>query len=509
MKLTKLPILLGAVLLGGFTACNDIEQADRYEPIEVTAKKNVLIEDFTGQHCVNCPKAADEIQRMQADSTIGEHVIAVSIHGGSMSKHDSETSGLGLATDEGETYNSRWNVKSWPKGLVDRTGGLQDYESWNASVVSRLAETPKVNITADKVAYDEETRTLKLVTSVSGNADVTGELHVWLTESSVTAPQILPFGVTDPNYVHNHVYRAAINGVDGEVLTLESGKSQKKEYTYTFARNYWNAQHAAVVIFFSNSADGVMQVIDAPLFKNGQPVDKDLKSIALDKQSLSLFEGGSETLSCIFTPSDATNKQVSWTSSDTTVATVSAEGVVTGVKAGQATIVATALADPSIQASCAVTVEKKESDNPVQVIFNGKRVHDGDVLEIPMHVIDYGGGMLDLEFGDASHGSDPKFVNTDKENIFGYPVSVKVTLAGDKLQPWSICGLGYNACITMTQMSALCNFNVGPGKSVSSQIHYGGFSIEKKNYGTADIICEANVNGEELKYTLRYVYQPE
>ena len=130
------------MLLGGFTACNDIEQADRYEPIEVTAKKNVLIEDFTGQYCVNCPKAADEIQRMQADSTIGEHVIAVSIHGGSMSKHDSETSGLGLATDEGETYNSRWNVKSWPKGLVDRTGGLQDYESWNASGVSRLAETP-------------------------------------------------------------------------------------------------------------------------------------------------------------------------------------------------------------------------------------------------------------------------------------------------------------------------------------------------------------------------------
>ena len=43
MKLTKLPILLGAVLLGGFTACNDIEQTDRYEPIEVTAKKNVLI----------------------------------------------------------------------------------------------------------------------------------------------------------------------------------------------------------------------------------------------------------------------------------------------------------------------------------------------------------------------------------------------------------------------------------------------------------------------------------
>ena len=108
MKLTK--ILLGALLLGGFTACNDIEQADRYEPIEVTAKKNVLIEDFTGQHCVNCPKAADEIQRMQADSTIGEHVIAVSIHGGSMSKHDSETSGLGLATDEGETYNINADV---------------------------------------------------------------------------------------------------------------------------------------------------------------------------------------------------------------------------------------------------------------------------------------------------------------------------------------------------------------------------------------------------------------
>lgn len=506
MKLTKLLMLL-SVLLGGLTACNDIDLADRFQPIEVTSKKNVLIEDFTGQHCVNCPKAADEIQSLQ--KAYGERLIAVSIHGGSLSIHDSETSGLGLATDEGEAYNKLWDVKSWPKGLVDRAGGLQDYELWSGSVLKRMASTPLVDIKADKLTFDETTRTLKVSTTLTGLADVKGRLQVWLTESGITAPQTLPSGVTDANYTHNHVFRAAVNGTNGEEIALTAGKEEKKEYTYQFARNYWNEKNCAVVILYANDQDGVMQVIDAPLYKNGQPVDKDLQSIQIDREKLDLFEGGTETLSCIFTPSDATDKQITWTSSNESVATVTAEGVVTAVKAGTATITATSVANPSIAASITVTVSKKESNNPVQVIFNGKRVHDGDVLLIPMEAVDYGGGFMMLEYADESHGSDPKFVNTDTDpgNVMGYPVTVKARLAGDEYKPWAICGLGLGACYNMTTMEYTCHFNLRSGKTETSQIHYEGFSISQKNYGTADIICEADVNGEKMTYTLRYVYE--
>ena len=501
MKLTKL-LTLSSLLLGTLTACNDIDQADRFQPVDVTAQKNVLIEDFTGQHCVNCPKAADEVQTMQR--TFGERIVAVSIHGGSLSMHDSESSGLGLATDEGEAYNAKWDVKSWPKGMVDRTGGLLDYEQWNGAAIGRFAQTPKVNITADHIAFDESTRTLTLTTTLSGNEQATGHLQVWLTESSITAPQTLPSGVTDANYVHNHVYRAAVNGTDGEEMTVREGESITKEYTYRFARDYWNAENASVVIFFYNDAEGVMQVIDASVSGGDTPpADKPLTGLALDKSTLSLIKGGNATLSCIFTPSDATDKSVEWTTSDEAVATVSDEGVVTGVGAGTATITVSSVANPDVKATCEVTVTQPESNNPVQVMYNGQRVHDGDVLIMPVVAVDYGGGFMAFEYGDDSHGCDPTFVNTETGSPLGKNVTVKVRLAGN-YAPWAICGLGYNICMTMTTSSFESTFTVPSSGSVDSQIHYDGFTMGTA--GTADIICDAVVNGEPMTYTIRYVY---
>ncbi|MBR0533774.1 MAG: Ig-like domain-containing protein [Bacteroidales bacterium] len=79
--------------------------------------------------------------------------------------------------------------------------------------------------------------------------------------------------------------------------------------------------------------------------------------VSLDKNTLSLVEGASETLSATVAPENATNKAVSWKSSDETVATV-ADGKVTAVKAGKATITVTT-ADGGKTADCEVTVSAK------------------------------------------------------------------------------------------------------------------------------------------------------
>ena len=63
--------------------------------------------------------------------------------------------------------------------------------------------------------------------------------------------------------------------------------------------------------------------------------------ISLDKSEISVFVGKTGTLTATVVPANATNKKVTWLSSDTTVATV-ADGVVTGVKAGSAEITAKA-----------------------------------------------------------------------------------------------------------------------------------------------------------------------
>ena len=76
-------------------------------------------------------------------------------------------------------------------------------------------------------------------------------------------------------------------------------------------------------------------------------------SITLNKNELSLTKNSSETLVATVYPEDATDKSVTWSSSDSYVASVTQEGKVTAVGAGSATIIAKA-GDQS--ATCAITV---------------------------------------------------------------------------------------------------------------------------------------------------------
>ena len=81
--------------------------------------------------------------------------------------------------------------------------------------------------------------------------------------------------------------------------------------------------------------------------------------VTLNKSTLSLIEGTSETLTATITPADATDKELTWTSSDATVATVDDNGKVTAVKAGTATVTVTTR-DGGKTATCRVTVSDRE-----------------------------------------------------------------------------------------------------------------------------------------------------
>ena len=82
-------------------------------------------------------------------------------------------------------------------------------------------------------------------------------------------------------------------------------------------------------------------------------------ALALNKATLSLEAGKSETLQVTVTPNNATNTKVTWESSDATVATVSSLGKVTAVKVGTATITVKSQSNPTVTATCAVTVTEE------------------------------------------------------------------------------------------------------------------------------------------------------
>ena len=100
--------------------------------------------------------------------------------------------------------------------------------------------------------------------------------------------------------------------------------------------------------------------------------------ISLNKSSLTLTEGESETLVATVTPNDATDKTVTWIPSDEAVATVDAIGKVTAIKKGSATITARA---GNKEATCTVTV----NDIPVaSITLSETRItlHPGETATI-------------------------------------------------------------------------------------------------------------------------------
>lgn len=90
--------------------------------------------------------------------------------------------------------------------------------------------------------------------------------------------------------------------------------------------------------------------------------DTKVSSITLNKTSINIYKGSNTTLKATVQPEEAGDKTVIWSTSDASIATV-ADGVVTAVEVGTATITALANDGSGIKATCAVTVTDDPSDS--------------------------------------------------------------------------------------------------------------------------------------------------
>lgn len=120
-----------------------------------------------------------------------------------------------------------------------------------------------------------------------------------------------------------------------------------------------------------------------------------VSGISLNYSSLSLVKGRTRLLRATITPSNATDKTVTWTSSNSSVATVSSDGNVTAVERGTATITCKANDGSGVQATCDVTVASVEDYSyftaktveGVEVKYYVRSVADG-VCEVYLDAID-------------------------------------------------------------------------------------------------------------------------
>lgn len=245
-------------------SCSNIDEGDRFIEVNPVNPEEVgraiLIEDFTGQTCNNCPTGTEIINGI-VDTYGEDNVIAVGIHSGPLGFAGTATA-VGLMTDTGNEYYTHWdkeNKMGQPWVVFNRkTSPDNHYYNWAAMVGTIISE--KANLTVNIAnAYDAASRTLTTTVRADGvNGTVNGKLQVWIVEDGVKALQKMPDGKINKEYIHNHVFRAAVNGTWGEDVTVKEGETTTKQYSYVLPEK-WNADNIAVVAFVYND-DGVENV---------------------------------------------------------------------------------------------------------------------------------------------------------------------------------------------------------------------------------------------------------
>ena len=131
-------------------------------------------------------------------------------------------------------------------------------------------------------------------------------------------------------------------------------------------------------------------------------------SITLNKTSLTLEKGTSGTLTATVSPQDATNKEVKWTSSDISIASVDQNGTVIAIKGGDATITASV---EGFSATCAVSVFVPVSSISLNKTELTLLVGDTAQLEATIHPDDATDKTVNW------YTSDPEIVSVDGGKI--------------------------------------------------------------------------------------------
>lgn len=268
-----LPIL-SAFLLLVTASCSDISEKERFIPIDsVAPQRAVLLEDFTGQNCVNCPAAHGVIDALVAQ--YGDKVIPVSIHAGDFAI-SSTARRPGLGQPEGDVYNDRYGIDEWPKGVVNGNSGPLNPDQWSDAVRNVIGLPSPVAIELEASVSGEAPGEIAVNCLLRPSSDLQGTLMVWVLEDGIVARQRdIELGLIE-DYVHNNVFRAPVNGVDGESVALQA--SVHKTLTYTLPvrateKETWNIENLSIVAFVRQADGAVAQAARCKVIPAGAEED--------------------------------------------------------------------------------------------------------------------------------------------------------------------------------------------------------------------------------------------
>lgn len=251
--------LLMAALAVAAVSCDEIGEDERLvwtDPADFQfTNKVVLLEEFTGHQCPNCPDGAEVIHGLETWAK--GHVIPVSIHCGSFAATNSIFK-EDFTTDAGDAYYNEYGPDAFPSAMTDRSAndGIisinSNYDTWLTDVLARAIETSPVDLQLD-VSRNDRNLSIGVATTVNSDIGYGLSLQLWLIEDSIIGMQSV-HGSIVRDYVHNHVLRDAINGTWGEDIGVPvAGSTVARSYNYTIGEAC-KPENCRVVAFLYETA---------------------------------------------------------------------------------------------------------------------------------------------------------------------------------------------------------------------------------------------------------------
>lgn len=238
------------------------------------SSKHVLLEDFTGHKCVNCPEAALEAHNLAEE--LNHQLIIYSVHAGYYSDPDDEGNYTAdFRCDAGNELNIDFQIIANPIGTVNRVeyGGsvLVGAGSWEPSVLSELEKENLVDLKVTNTFYPNlNTMQINVATSFLNAMEGNYKVVVYIAEDHIVAPQKNNNENIGPSpdwldYEHRNILRDAVNSTYGESITTTGSVEAITYYSkYTYDMNpEWVTENCNLIIYVIQEDSGeILQVAE-------------------------------------------------------------------------------------------------------------------------------------------------------------------------------------------------------------------------------------------------------
>lgn len=262
MKLKRLLILLSAVVC--FVACDDYAEEEFVsfvayqinEDIPITETQNsqaVLLEEYSGWKCTNCPKAAKELEDLK--ESYKEKLVAVTIHAGSFAEPTKRNDSLDLTTSYGNTLQEKFGVAAFPAGIINRSTSAMLYSDWESTITEKLnTMSHSLNI---GLGIKENSQRILVGVELSALKNITDNLLLTLVvvEDGIVGVQ-LDGAKEITDYVFYNVLREnALIDLPVNTESIASGETLKWNYGINIDP-IWNLSNCRVVAIVTNQQTG-------------------------------------------------------------------------------------------------------------------------------------------------------------------------------------------------------------------------------------------------------------